>query len=105
MFEFFYNPTPRSITHTLGKYQNFNNRLDDTAQNYTFFAPRDVAWHYVKKVQPNLYDDLMIPVNAYSVGGWSRFIILVVVGKFDYLPVVVGRHTPTQTNTRIRYFF
>lgn len=56
-----------NMTHTLGKYQNFNNRLDDMTQNYTFFAPRDVAWEYLKIAQPSLYNDLMIPVNAYSV--------------------------------------
>lgn len=57
-----------SFTYSLGKFQNFNERLDDISQNFTYFVPRDIAWRELNMNYPDLYNALMTrPDFAYMV--------------------------------------
>ncbi|KAK7601734.1 hypothetical protein V9T40_009175 [Parthenolecanium corni] len=57
-----------NFTYSLGKFQNFNERLDDISQNFTYFVPRDIAWRELNMKYPDLYNALMTrPEFAYTV--------------------------------------
>lgn len=47
-----------NITYNLGKRQMFNHQLGDMEHRYTYFVPRDHAWHKFQLKHPSAYNAL-----------------------------------------------
>lgn len=45
--------------------QEFNEKLDDRNKKYTFFVPRDKAWHALQRMLPSLHKKLFMPDFKY----------------------------------------
>lgn len=45
--------------------QNFNEKLDDRNKKFTFFVPRDKAWHTLQRMLPSVHKKLFMSDFAY----------------------------------------
>lgn len=72
------------IPYLAGKYENFIKKLDDPFKIYTFFVPRDVAWTYLRRENPKLYETIMSePGKVYEVSYCRQY-------NYYYQPVTAS---------------
>ena len=62
-----------SITYNLGKRQMFNHQLSDMEHRYTYFVPRDHAWHKFQLKHPSAYNALFKEDFGYYVSMHSQY--------------------------------
>uniref|UniRef100_A0A1B6D4C3 FAS1 domain-containing protein n=1 Tax=Clastoptera arizonana TaxID=38151 RepID=A0A1B6D4C3_9HEMI len=54
-------------TNELGKYENFNDQLDDPHKHYTYFVPRDFAWGKMEARHPSAHKKIFMNEFGYHV--------------------------------------
>lgn len=64
-----------SSTYFLGQRQGFNDQLNDTSTRFTYFAPRDYAWHVAAISYPSTSKKIFMPEFSYHVSVFSLYII------------------------------
>lgn len=65
-----------SSTYFLGQRQGFNDQLNDTSTRFTYFAPRDYAWHVAAISYPSTSKKIFMPEFSYHVSVSSYVYII-----------------------------
>lgn len=62
-----------SKTYILGQQQNsnFNYQLDDMRRRFTYFVPRDLAWHKLETRYPSAHKKIFMKDFVYHVCKFS----------------------------------
>lgn len=68
-------------TYQLGKYDNFNDQLDDMRKHFTYFVPRDYAWAKMEAKYPSAHKKIFMRDFGYHVKQiLERHLVLADVG-------------------------
>lgn len=68
-------------TYQLGKYDGFNDQLDDMRKHFTYFVPRDLAWQKMETKYPTAHKKIFMRDYGYHVKQiLERHLVLADVG-------------------------